>query len=117
MPSPCQIPFGRLVQATRLAECNVLRRAAYLQSSIISLVPVIPVVAGVLTFCSRALAGEDLVAQNVFTVMSLFALLRFTLATLPQGVRSASEAKVCPVLTLPQGVRSASEAKVCPVLR
>lgn len=80
-------PFARRIGEIRIQERGILRYAAYIQSTLASLVPVAPVVAGALTFSLTVSTGNDLTAANAFTTLTLFNLMRFSLSTVPRGVR------------------------------
>eukprot|EP00051_Salpingoeca_urceolata_P018547 m.260888 g.260888 ORF g.260888 m.260888 type:complete len:1419 (-) comp19220_c0_seq3:108-4364(-) len=87
-------PFGQRIRQIRKKERKVLQHAAYLQSTLVSLVPVAPVAASVLTFSLRAANGDNLTASDVFATAAMFNLMRFTLSTVPRAVRAASEARI-----------------------
>lgn len=80
-------PFSQRIATIRSQERRVLSIAAYIQSMLAALVPVAPVLAGVLTFSLTAAAGGDLSPSSAFTTLSLFNLMRFTLSTVPRAVR------------------------------
>eukprot|EP00045_Choanoeca_perplexa_P015068 m.182226 g.182226 ORF g.182226 m.182226 type:complete len:1453 (+) comp16881_c0_seq1:165-4523(+) len=87
-------PFAERIGDVRNKERSILTTAAYIQSLLQTLVPVAPVFAGVLTFSLTAATGNDLTAEDAFTALSLFNLMRFALATVPRGVRATSEAAI-----------------------
>jgi len=80
-------PFADRIGDVRNKERSILATAAYIQSLLQTLVPVAPVFAGVLTFSLTAATGNDLTAEDAFTALALFNLMRFSLATVPRGVR------------------------------
>ena len=87
-------PFADHIGHVRDEERKVLTKAAYIQSTLAAIVPVAPVFAGVLTFSLTAATGNSLTAGDVFTTLALFNLMRFSLATVPRGVRvSARDGK------------------------
>lgn len=87
-------PFSKRIAQIRAEERKTLTVAAYIQSMLASLVPVAPVIAGVLTFTVTVSTGGDLRASDAFTTLAMFNLMRFTLATVPRAVRMLSESKI-----------------------
>lgn len=90
--------FAAAIQTIRKNERGILAKAAYAQSLLVASVPVAPILAGVITFIAAAETADagsnPLTAPTVFAVMAMFNLMRFTLATVPRGVRSGTEALV-----------------------
>jgi len=90
--------FAAAIQTIRKRERDILAKAAYAQSLLVASVPVAPILAGVITFVATAQTAapgsSPLRAPTVFSVMAMFNLMRFTLATVPRGVRSGTEALV-----------------------
>jgi ABC-type glutathione transport system ATPase component len=87
-------PFSKRIAQIRAEERKTLTVAAYIQSLLASLVPVAPVIAGVLTFTVTVSTGRDLRASDAFTTLAMFNLMRFTLATVPRAVRMLSESRI-----------------------
>eukprot|EP00056_Hartaetosiga_gracilis_P007440 m.108366 g.108366 ORF g.108366 m.108366 type:complete len:1405 (-) comp12705_c0_seq1:157-4371(-) len=87
-------PFANKIGRIRDKEKRALQTAGYLQSVTISLVPVLPAVASVVTFLIQAYFGDGMSADDVFTVLALYNVLRFSLAVLPMGVKARAEAKI-----------------------
>ncbi|EDQ86995.1 uncharacterized protein MONBRDRAFT_10377, partial [Monosiga brevicollis MX1] len=85
--------FSHKVDDLRESEATYLRRAAMWQSITVSLVPVMPAVAALVTFLIQAYTEGTLKPDEVYTVQALFNVLRFSLAVLPMGVKAAAEAK------------------------
>eukprot|EP00055_Hartaetosiga_balthica_P015506 m.91950 g.91950 ORF g.91950 m.91950 type:complete len:1384 (+) comp8883_c0_seq3:26-4177(+) len=86
--------FANKIGGIREKEKRTLQTAGYLQSVTISLVPVLPAVASVVTFVIQAYFGNGMSADDVFTVLALYNVLRFSLAVLPMGVKARAEAQV-----------------------
>ena len=80
-------PFADRIGDVRNKERSILATAAYIQSLLQTLVPVAPVFAGVLTFSLTAATGNDLTAEDAFTALALFNLIRFSLTKVPRAVR------------------------------
>eukprot|EP00043_Microstomoeca_roanoka_P008172 m.78868 g.78868 ORF g.78868 m.78868 type:complete len:1323 (+) comp14131_c0_seq1:57-4025(+) len=87
-------PFADHIEQIRQKERYTLQKAGYLQSVTVALVPVLPAVASVTTFLIQAYFGNGMTAEDVFTVVALFNVLRFSIAVLPMGVKARAEAQV-----------------------
>lgn len=82
-----EVPFSKHIGEIRKEEKGILRTAAYIQSTLASLVPVAPVVAGAMAFSLTTSTGHDLTAADAFTTLTLFNLMRFSLSAVPRAVR------------------------------
>jgi hypothetical protein len=60
------------------------------QSFVLSLIPVVPVLAGVATFILSGYLNNELNAADVFTIMALYNTLRFSMATVPNAAKVLS---------------------------
>eukprot|EP00048_Salpingoeca_helianthica_P002826 m.61122 g.61122 ORF g.61122 m.61122 type:complete len:1476 (-) comp12327_c0_seq4:235-4662(-) len=89
-----ELAFSRHVGELRVKERAILQKAAYLQSFVLSLIPVVPVLAGVATFILSGYLNNHLVAADAFTIMALYNALRFIMATVPNAAKSGAEAQV-----------------------
>eukprot|EP00055_Hartaetosiga_balthica_P015720 m.95054 g.95054 ORF g.95054 m.95054 type:complete len:1356 (-) comp8936_c0_seq4:1185-5252(-) len=89
-----EIPFAAKIKEIREREKVILRKAGYLQSVTVSLVPILPAIASVSTFLVQAYYGNGMTADDVFTVLAMFNVLRIALEVLPRGVKSRAEAKI-----------------------
>eukprot|EP00911_Craspedida_sp_UC1_P001633 UC1_evm1s1238 len=87
-----ELPFSRQIGAIRQKEKKLLTRAGYLQSYSYSIVPVASVLAAVSTAMLHVYTGNPLPPADMFSVLALFNVLRFSFAVLPMGVKAGAEA-------------------------
>ncbi|XP_051884033.1 ATP-binding cassette sub-family C member 12 isoform X2 [Pristis pectinata] len=86
--------FAHSISDVRKNEQKILEKAGYVQSVNSSLAPIVPTLATVLTFVVHTLLGYELTASVAFTVIAVFNVMKFTLATLPFSVKGFAEARV-----------------------
>nr|XP_006816683.1 PREDICTED: multidrug resistance-associated protein 5-like [Saccoglossus kowalevskii] len=86
--------FLKSVKEIRSKEFQLLEKAGYVQSIVMSLSPIVSLFAAALTFALHTLTGNDLTASKAFTVVGLFECMRFALVALPFSIKSLSECKV-----------------------
>eukprot|EP00049_Salpingoeca_infusionum_P013021 m.242611 g.242611 ORF g.242611 m.242611 type:complete len:1470 (+) comp15333_c1_seq3:97-4506(+) len=86
--------FAEKINDIRATEKAILQKAGYLQSTTVSLVPVLPALAVMVTFLIQAYVKGTLITVEVYPVLALFNVLRFSFAVLPMGVKAAAEATV-----------------------
>ncbi|KAK3910281.1 Multidrug resistance-associated protein 5 [Frankliniella fusca] len=86
--------FADNVKDVRELERVQLQRAAFLQSFSSTISPSITILAAICTFIAYTLTDHELVSQTAFTVYSVFNALQFTVAFLPYGIKSITEARV-----------------------
>uniref|UniRef100_A0A8R1YJA7 ABC transporter ATP-binding protein n=1 Tax=Pristionchus pacificus TaxID=54126 RepID=A0A8R1YJA7_PRIPA len=82
------------VQVLRHNEKVSLRKAGYAQSMAIASGPVVPVVAAILTFLGVVLSGNDLLASDAFSAVTVFFVMLFGIRMIPYGSRYLAEAVV-----------------------
>ncbi|XP_030837938.1 multidrug resistance-associated protein 5 [Strongylocentrotus purpuratus] len=87
-------PFGKAIQAIRAQERVYLERAGILQSFSLSVVPVVPSLAAVLSIIIHVALGNSLSATEAFTLVSLLNVMRVVLGPTPYAVRMIAEANV-----------------------
>ncbi|VDK17784.1 unnamed protein product [Anisakis simplex] len=71
-----------------------LRKAGYAQSLAIASGPVVPVVAAIFTFLGVVLSGNDLLASDAFSAITVFFVMLFGIRMIPYGSRYCAEAVV-----------------------
>ncbi|GMT32386.1 hypothetical protein PFISCL1PPCAC_23683, partial [Pristionchus fissidentatus] len=86
--------FLNRVQELRQDEARSLRKAGYAQSMAIASGPVVPVVAAILTFLGVVLSGNDLLASDAFSAITVFFVMLFGIRMIPYGSRYLAEAIV-----------------------
>lgn len=86
--------FIHRITKKRQEEQSALEKASFLQSIIQSLVPMVPIIASVLTFIAYILTGNDLSVAEAFTVITVLYSVSFALATMIHGVRTLADARV-----------------------
>ncbi|CAJ0935342.1 unnamed protein product, partial [Mesorhabditis belari] len=82
------------VEKMRHDEKVDLRTAGYAQSLAIACGPVVPVVAALLTFLGVVLSGNDLMASDAFSAITVFFVMLFGIRMIPYGSRYLAEAVV-----------------------
>eukprot|EP01147_Barroeca_monosierra_P006554 gene6554-319_t len=86
--------FALQIQSVRNKERQTLQRAGYFQSITVSLVPIAPALASVVTFIIQAYFGTMMKSEDVFTVVALFIGLQFCISVLPLSIKAGAEAQV-----------------------
>ncbi|KAL8563467.1 hypothetical protein ACOMHN_011946 [Nucella lapillus] len=86
--------FIHRISKKRQEEQWALEKASFLQSIIQSLVPMIPIIASVLTFIAYILMGNELSVAEAFTVITVLYSVSFALATMIHGIRTLADARV-----------------------
>lgn len=71
-----------------------IRKSGYAQSLAIACGPVVPVVAAILTFLGVVLAGNDLLASDAFSAITVYFVMLFGIRMIPYGSRYLAEALV-----------------------
>lgn len=86
--------FAENIKGVREHERVQLQRAAFLQSFSSTISPAITILAAIATFITYTLTGHNLDSGSAFTVYSVFSALQFTVAVLPYGIKTITEARV-----------------------
>ncbi|KAM6430098.1 LOW QUALITY PROTEIN: ATP-binding cassette sub-family C member 12-like [Liasis olivaceus] len=86
--------FANVITGIRKAERKTLEKAGYVQSVNSALTPVVSTLAIVMLFSFHTLLKHELTAAVAFSVISVFNIMRFSIAILPFAVKSAAEASV-----------------------
>uniref|UniRef100_F1KQ57 Multidrug resistance-associated protein 5 n=1 Tax=Ascaris suum TaxID=6253 RepID=F1KQ57_ASCSU len=86
--------FIRKIEEMRHSEKVDLRTAGYAQSLAIASGPVVPVVAAIFTFLGVVLSGNDLLASDAFSAITVFFVMLFGIRMIPYGSRYCAEAIV-----------------------
>ncbi|XP_076453500.1 ATP-binding cassette sub-family C member 5-like [Babylonia areolata] len=89
--------FIHRISKKRQQEQTALEKASFLQSIIQSLVPMVPIIASVLTFIAYILNGNDLSVAEAFTVITVLYSVSFAVATMIHGIRTLADARVATV--------------------
>lgn len=85
--------FQERIEETRAAELATMRRAAGLRAVTLFFWSATPLLVALSTFTAFVLSGHALTAEAVFTALTLFNILRFPLAMVPQVISSLVEAR------------------------
>ncbi|RDD46633.1 Multidrug resistance-associated protein 5 [Trichoplax sp. H2] len=75
-------------------ETERLSKAALTQSLSISAMPIVPVIASIITIITAFGLGTGLKSSQAFAVVSMFNAMRFTMTTLPTGMKAVAEANI-----------------------
>uniref|UniRef100_K7FYJ5 ATP-binding cassette sub-family C member 5 n=1 Tax=Pelodiscus sinensis TaxID=13735 RepID=K7FYJ5_PELSI len=86
--------FAKTIKGIRNMERKILEKAGYVQSVNSALTPTVSTMATVMTFVLHTLLKQELTASVAFTVISMFNVMKFSIAILPFSVKAAAEAKV-----------------------
>jgi ATP-binding cassette subfamily C (CFTR/MRP) protein 5 len=86
--------FEKKILDVRRPEQKAQQKAAFMQSVAMTMTGSVAILAAVVTVLSYSLAGNQLTAPEVFTVVSIFGAFQFSLGILPQTVRVIAEAAV-----------------------
>ncbi|CAB3400010.1 unnamed protein product [Caenorhabditis bovis] len=86
--------FSKKVEEMRHEEKVQIRKSGYAQSLAIACGPVVPVVAAVLTFLGVVLSGNDLLASDAFSAITVYFVMLFGIRMIPYGSRYLAEAIV-----------------------
>ncbi|VDM45337.1 unnamed protein product, partial [Toxocara canis] len=86
--------FINKIEEMRHGEKVDLRTAGYAQSLAIASGPVVPVVAAIFTFLGVVLSGNDLLASDAFSAITVFFVMLFGIRMIPYGSRYCAEAVV-----------------------
>ncbi|XP_041482839.1 multidrug resistance-associated protein 5-like isoform X2 [Lytechinus variegatus] len=87
-------PFGKAIQAIRAKERAFLERAGVLQSFSLSIIPVVPSLAAVISIIIHISLGNSMTATEAFTLISLLNVMRVVLGPTPFAVRMLAESNV-----------------------
>ncbi|EDV28873.1 uncharacterized protein TRIADDRAFT_19283, partial [Trichoplax adhaerens] len=82
------------VKEVRQTETERLSKAALTQSLSISAMPIVPVIASIITIITAFGLGTGLKSSQAFAVVSMFNAMRFTMTTLPTGMKAVAEANI-----------------------
>ncbi|XP_074149416.1 ATP-binding cassette sub-family C member 12 isoform X1 [Sminthopsis crassicaudata] len=86
--------FTTNIRGIRKKEKKLLERAGFIQSGNSALAPVVSTMAIVLTFTFHVLLKRKLTAPVAFSVISMFNVMKFSIAILPFSVKAVAEANV-----------------------
>lgn len=86
--------FSAKIDQFRKEEKVQIRKSGYAQSLAIACGPVVPVVAAILTFVGVVLAGNDLLASDAFSAITVYFVMLFGIRMIPYGSRYLAEAVV-----------------------
>uniref|UniRef100_F7GCF3 ATP-binding cassette sub-family C member 12 n=1 Tax=Monodelphis domestica TaxID=13616 RepID=F7GCF3_MONDO len=86
--------FTTNIRGIRKKEKKLLERAGFIQSGNSALAPVVSTMAIVLTFTFHVLLQRKLTAPVAFSVISMFNVMKFSIAILPFSVKAVAEANV-----------------------
>ncbi|XP_071507087.1 ATP-binding cassette sub-family C member 5-like [Diadema antillarum] len=89
-----EIPFSRTINAIRKQERRMLEKAGMLQSFSMTIVPIVPSLASVISIIIHISMGYSLSAAEAFTLVSLLNTIRVVIGPLPWAVRMLAEASV-----------------------
>ncbi|CAH1263046.1 ABCC5 [Branchiostoma lanceolatum] len=87
-------PFTKKIGDVRNRERKKLETAGFVQAMSIAFNPAVPVIAAVLSFVGHTMSGNNLTPAQAFAVVSVFNVLRYGLALLPNSVRAWGESGV-----------------------
>ncbi|XP_044517360.1 ATP-binding cassette sub-family C member 12 isoform X2 [Gracilinanus agilis] len=86
--------FTNNIRGIRKKEKKLLERAGFIQSGNSALAPIVSTMAIVLTFTFHVLLKRKLTAPVAFSVISMFNVMKFSIAILPFSVKAVAEANV-----------------------
>uniref|UniRef100_A0A158R5R5 ABC transmembrane type-1 domain-containing protein n=1 Tax=Syphacia muris TaxID=451379 RepID=A0A158R5R5_9BILA len=86
--------FQKTVEKLRHDEKVDLRKAGLAQSLTIAFGPIVPAVAATVTFLVVILSGNDLLASDAFSAITVFFVMVFGIRMIPYGSRYCAEAAV-----------------------
>ncbi|XP_022093741.1 multidrug resistance-associated protein 5-like [Acanthaster planci] len=89
-----EAPFAKKVAAIRARERTVLERVAYIISFSLSLVPLVPNAASVLTIIIHISLGNDITAAEAFTLIAVLNSMRVVLGPTPFAMRVLAESAI-----------------------
>jgi ABC-type multidrug transport system fused ATPase/permease subunit len=87
-----EIPFLNRLRAIRGMELKFVRRLLWFRSGMMAFALSLPVLAAILAFITYSLTSHGLSAPTVFTVLTLFQLIRMPLMIWPMALSSAVDA-------------------------
>ncbi|XP_016069254.1 PREDICTED: multidrug resistance-associated protein 9 [Miniopterus natalensis] len=86
--------FTKTIRDIRKREKKLLEKAGFVQSGNSALAPIASTIAIVLTFTCHILLRRKLTAPVAFSVITMFNMMKFSIAVLPFSVKAAAEASV-----------------------
>ncbi|XP_071951643.1 ATP-binding cassette sub-family C member 5-like isoform X2 [Antedon mediterranea] len=89
-----ELPFINKIAKVRLNEKVFLEKAAIIQSINLSLSPLVPIIATVVTILVHTLLGDSLTAAQAFTYVACLNSMRVTLMSTPYAIKGVGEASV-----------------------
>lgn len=89
-----ELSFTKIIQDIRKLEKQLLTKTAFVQTVNVVIPPMVPIIAGVVTFLSYILTKNDLTAAQAFTMIAVLNSMRFALGSLPYCFKALSDASV-----------------------
>ncbi|XP_038050083.1 multidrug resistance-associated protein 5-like [Patiria miniata] len=89
-----EAPFAKKVAAIRATERTILERVAYIISFSLSLIPLVPNIATVLTIVIHIGFGNDITAAEAFTLIAVLNSMRSVLGPTPFAMRVLAESAI-----------------------
>ncbi|XP_030837608.1 multidrug resistance-associated protein 5 isoform X1 [Strongylocentrotus purpuratus] len=91
-----EVPFSKAISAIRNLERSLLEKAGYMQSFSLSISPITPNIATVLTIVIFLSSDYDepLTSTNAFTLVAILNTLRAVIGPTPWAIRSLAEANI-----------------------
>ncbi|XP_033096104.1 multidrug resistance-associated protein 5-like [Anneissia japonica] len=89
-----EIPFLKTISEVRSNEKSFLEKAAIVQSLNLSLSPLVPIIATVVTILVHTLLGDSLTAAQAFTYVACLNSMRVTLMSTPYAIKGIGEASI-----------------------
>ncbi|XP_062967660.1 ATP-binding cassette sub-family C member 12 isoform X1 [Cynocephalus volans] len=86
--------FTDTIRDIRRREWKLLEKAGFVQSGNSALAPIVSTIAVVLTFTCHILLGHKLTAPVAFSVITMFNVMKFSIAVLPFSVKAVAEVNV-----------------------
>ncbi|XP_008579385.1 PREDICTED: multidrug resistance-associated protein 9 [Galeopterus variegatus] len=86
--------FTDTIRDIRRREWKLLEKAGFVQSGNSALAPIVSTIAVVLTFTCHILLGRKLTAPVAFSVITMFNVMKFSIAVLPFSVKAVAEVNV-----------------------
>ncbi|KAL3847029.1 hypothetical protein ACJMK2_017965 [Sinanodonta woodiana] len=83
--------FAKHISEIRSKERAILEKAAYTHSISRTVIPLVPVLAAVLTFLGYVMAGNDLTPAEAFTIIAVLNSMRMSLGVLPFAVKAMTD--------------------------
>lgn len=89
-----ELSFTKIIQDIRKLEKQLLTKTAFVQTVNIVIPPMVPIIAGVVTFLTYILTKNDLTATQAFTMIAVLNSMRFALGSLPYCLKALSDASI-----------------------